>query len=331
MASEAPPYRQGLSAPVDFDVCQEKNMKHQQTQRIVSLLSVLGSLVLAAPGWCAPPPESPLHWDTLDRTPFDATTLDIIAGATKVIVSRDRSTVGWARNRILHEYQPDPGKRWIARLSQLLLMNRLYTANADSWDEFGPTTPTPLLVFQFWTDSHYLMEVKVSPATHLMQFRWNKKPPSTSRIVTVNFDAIGPGLYTLLREAFPKSLDIQALTLTASPKAPISQRIPNEIRQQIQTIRPGMTRADLLKVFETEGGISARYRRTYVYRGGSSSSNRIKIDVTFAPGVDDVLWSDGKGLVLASTTNKSGGDFRERPDDIITQISAPYSGLAICD
>ena len=33
----------------------------------------------------------------------------------------------------------------------------------------------------------------------------------------------------------------------------------------MQTIKPGMTRSDLLKVFKTEGGISNRLQRTYVF------------------------------------------------------------------
>src|SRR5204863_7872698 len=37
-------------------------------------------------------------------------------------------------------------------------------------------------------------------------------------------------------------------------------------RELVQTIKPGMTRADLSKKFFTEGGISTVAHRTYVYR-----------------------------------------------------------------
>src|SRR4030095_1736468 len=36
--------------------------------------------------------------------------------------------------------------------------------------------------------------------------------------------------------------------------------------KEIETIKPGMTRADLLKVFREEGGLSTRTQRQYVYR-----------------------------------------------------------------
>ena len=41
----------------------------------------------------------------------------------------------------------------------------------------------------------------------------------------------------------------------------------------------GMTRADLLKVFTTEGGLSTGLNRTYVYR----ECQYIKVDVDFEP------------------------------------------------
>jgi hypothetical protein len=52
----------------------------------------------------------------------------------------------------------------------------------------------------------------------------------------------------------------------------------------VDTLRPGMTRADVLKNFETEGGISARQWNHYVYKKCSF----IKVDITFvvAPGED---------------------------------------------
>jgi hypothetical protein len=45
----------------------------------------------------------------------------------------------------------------------------------------------------------------------------------------------------------------------------------------MQKIKVGMTRADLLKVFTTEGGLSTSLNRTFVYRDCSY----IKVDVEF--------------------------------------------------
>ena len=77
------------------------------------------------------------------------------------------------------------------------------------------------------------------------------------------------------------------------------------ILTECQKIKTGMTRADLLKVFTTEGGFSTQGWRTYVH----SRCPYIKVDVEFAP-------------------TKSG---QEQPTDIITKISKPYLEWSVID
>jgi hypothetical protein len=81
------------------------------------------------------------------------------------------------------------------------------------------------------------------------------------------------------------------------------------ILTECQKIKPGMTRAELSKVFTTEGGLSTAKHRTYVYRG----CPYIKVDVDFT-------LSDPKQNVL-----------EERPTDIISKISKPYLDWSIGD
>jgi hypothetical protein len=50
-----------------------------------------------------------------------------------------------------------------------------------------------------------------------------------------------------------------------------------ESLKRMQTIKPGMTRADLLKVFTTEGGLSTGLQRTFV----SQDCPYFKVDVEF--------------------------------------------------
>lgn len=76
----------------------------------------------------------------------------------------------------------------------------------------------------------------------------------------------------------------------------------------IHTIKPGMTRADLLKVFTTEGGMSTRQHRTYVYKG----CGYIKVEVEFRPIQD----------------TQSGA---EMPTDRIISISQPFLEYSIAD
>jgi len=74
----------------------------------------------------------------------------------------------------------------------------------------------------------------------------------------------------------------------------------SECIKRIQSVKPGATRGELLEVFTTEGGISTRSWRTYVYR----ECPYIKVDVEFKA-VDDDKWD-------------------EKPGDVITKISKPY-------
>ena len=79
------------------------------------------------------------------------------------------------------------------------------------------------------------------------------------------------------------------------------------VLKQCKSIRPGMTRAELSKVFSTEGGFSTVTHRTYVYR----DCPYIKVDVDFAPSApkQDV----------------------EKPTDIVTKISKPYLDWSVAD
>ena len=94
----------------------------------------------------------------------------------------------------------------------------------------------------------------------------------------------------------------------ATPYGSEQARWIRENLPELSSIKPGMTRSELLKVFMEEGGISARTWRRYVYR----KCGYVKVDVEFAP---------------------VGGDHSgdERPDDRIAKISKPYLELMIMD
>lgn len=79
--------------------------------------------------------------------------------------------------------------------------------------------------------------------------------------------------------------------------------------RQIQKVQPGMRRKDLLKIFTTEGGLSNRMQRTYVY----FECPYIKVDVRFK------LVSD------------ASDPFKEDPEDVIESISQPYLQWSIMD
>jgi hypothetical protein len=82
-----------------------------------------------------------------------------------------------------------------------------------------------------------------------------------------------------------------------------------KVLRQIATIRPGMTRRDLLRVFTTEGGLATRLEQTYVY----SECPYIKVNVRF------------------KAANNERDSLQEEPDDIIESISQPYLAWSVAD
>jgi hypothetical protein len=82
-----------------------------------------------------------------------------------------------------------------------------------------------------------------------------------------------------------------------------------KVLRQIEKIKPGMKRLDLLKVFTIEGGLSTRFLRTYVY----SECPYIKVNVRFK-----------------AATNVSNG-VEEDSDDIIESISQPFLAWSVMD
>jgi hypothetical protein len=75
----------------------------------------------------------------------------------------------------------------------------------------------------------------------------------------------------------------------------------------METIKVGMTRTDLLKVFTEEGGLSSRESRTYGYR----ECRYFKVDVEFR------------------SVERPGGD--EFGRDVIVKISRPYVHRMVVD
>lgn len=81
------------------------------------------------------------------------------------------------------------------------------------------------------------------------------------------------------------------------------------VMDSIDTIKPGMTREDLLKVFTTEGGLSFRLHRTYVYK----ECPYIKVTVEF-----EAAENPNDGLT-------------EMPSDKIVKVSAPFLQYSVTD
>jgi hypothetical protein len=83
----------------------------------------------------------------------------------------------------------------------------------------------------------------------------------------------------------------------------------------MKAVKPGMTRADLLNVFETEGGLSTGLQRTYVYRECPYFKVDVEFDAVGRPARDD------EGRVT----------LEERSEDTISRISGPYLEFSVVD
>ena len=106
-------------------------------------------------------------------------------------------------------------------------------------------------------------------------------------------------------------------TVKADQKASSQDHVAwvSETLVRMHTIKAGMTRNDLLKVFTTEGGIYTRLQRKFVSR----DCPYFKVDVEFS-------------AVGSLNRDRDGRPaFEEDPRDVILKISKPYLEFSVMD
>ncbi len=111
------------------------------------------------------------------------------------------------------------------------------------------------------------------------------------------------------------ALIVSAQSLRDSRKSEENTKWISDSLREMKTIEVGKTRADLLKVFTTEGGLSTGLQRTYVYR----KCPYIKVDVEF-----EAVGRPAKDAEGRVTLEESG-------KDTIKSISKPYLEWSIID
>ena len=87
------------------------------------------------------------------------------------------------------------------------------------------------------------------------------------------------------------------------------------VLKRMGSVKPGMTRADLLRVFKKEGGLWTGLQRTFV----SQDCPYFKVDVTFRPVGRPDRDTDGRVTLI------------EDPRDEVETISRPYLEMSIMD
>jgi hypothetical protein len=108
-----------------------------------------------------------------------------------------------------------------------------------------------------------------------------------------------------------------ALSVGAQPPQPDQDatRWVGDALLEIETIKVGMNRGQLLVLFNTEGGLFTGLRSTYVYR----RCPLIKVDVEFEAVGRPSRDAEGRATVVQSE------------QDIITKISRPYLASQVID
>ena len=119
----------------------------------------------------------------------------------------------------------------------------------------------------------------------------------------------------IIASLFVLLLTISILSAQSPQKSQAqTEWIVNSLKE-MQKIKVGMTREDLLKVFTTEGGLSTGLNRTYVY----GDCAYIKVDVEFEPVGRPASDTDGRVTLV------------EANEDVIKSISKPYLEWMVID
>lgn len=192
----------------------------------------------------------------------------VIGVETKFVVSAVLKGEKKAKEIVLHHYRPAEGT--------------LRVPNGPTYISFPPTGKEP------WPKPAFLLFLVSEP---------------------VEADGVRPvdGRYSLVVGQTDPGLGIRRLAGAGGEPTKMTTDQLADILKRCETIKPGMTRGELEKVFSTEGGLSTVQHRTYVF----SSLPYIKVDVDFEIGEPKQT--------------------EEKPTDVISKISKPYLEWSVGD
>lgn len=144
-------------------------------------------------------------------------------------------------------------------------------------------------------------------------------------------DPIGAVLLDRIKRAAPGDPAVQRLAFRPLPPpvpTPIPSGIPAETLRQVLAVRPGLRRADLLRVLEEQGGLSSRYDQEFVHpRELNEQGLSVKVRASFVPADTPIRWLNGVGYPVDDLSRTGPVDYR--PDDILIRVSAPFVGHRI--
>ena len=233
---------------------------------------------------------------------------------------------------------PTQAKAVLKCLSDLVMDDALYTEDA-AYDMSGfNSSNSEVLVAGKLGHSVAILIRRDKPWLTIMQSGYDK-------MVITNDLPVLPKVVNLLRAVDPDGPGLNIALVTA-PSASSTQGIPSFVLTRIATLKPGMTRADVLHLFATEGGVFTDYWNHYVYRSGVPSKpgqqdamldvpgGFVKVNVDFAPPDADIDWVNGRGFWLGKSQYRPSRNqfgFSGNPDDIVLKVSPVYIQQMILD
>lgn len=243
-----------------------------------------------------------------------------------------------------------------AAVAKILLDDRTWVGRPGIYDAQTPSLPFhPTVQFTLTRDlttpQLREMQINIDPVSQQLNTEAMGFPMSYGFEQFTSYAVNAPQVTALLKKAFPQNTQIQALSSSPPPEAKTDPAIPQDVRARIAALRPGMTRADLLKLFRTEGGLYSRFQRTYLYRrdritvpihtetladGTVMHQSRnigefIKINAEFLPHGAHLKWIDGAGVLIDPNELSRFSGSSEKPDDVIVRLSKPYVGMEDID
>ena len=294
-----------------------------RTLLLLMLITLLpGGLVSAAPMRTRPYVAGDLARDRLQ-------------GMDNVLLSSDQVSV----SRPGHSgtsLSPAQSKAVSARLSDLVLDDALYVEDAQ-FDQGGNANSDTFTVGK-WGQTVTVFIRRDKPYLTIMRFDGN-------RMIIANYLPVLPKVIRLLQAVDPSDHSLGNFR-PASPPMPVVKGIPASALARIATIKPGMTRADVMHVFTTEGGLSSNLWNHYVYRDyglagiGSRdgiamfSGRLLKVNINYAPHDADIVWLNGRWFWLHQAEYSHRfppKDAHGQQDDIILRVSPPYLEYMIVD
>ncbi len=178
---------------------------------------------------------------------------DRLQGMDGILLSSDQ--ISLARPGQAGTPLPTPqAKAVLTCLSDLVLDDALYVEDAE--DDRNGNSET--VTVGKWGQSVIVSIRRDKPYLTIMRFDGYRR-------VVANYLPVLPKVIRLLQAAAPDDHSLSTFHPLLSP-VPAVKGIPASALARIATVKPGMTRADVLHVFTTEGGQSTTYWNHYVYR-----------------------------------------------------------------